>query len=581
MNLPLFTNSSRQKIYLLFIVAMLCMGSANPLCAQDLGNITKANPFEIHGNASATIGYYNTNSFNSSRRPFSYSILMAPTLSVYGVQMPLNFTFTEGSKNVKNPFAQFGINPYYKWVKGYLGWTNMTWSPGTLNGKTFLGAGIEINPSIIRIGAFYGRMNRPLRENLVGINSQIPQYKRRGWGLKFGLGKEHNYVDFIWLHGKDDPNSIPAPKDTLNQIDYTPAENAVVGIKSHQAFGKKKNVVWDADASVSAWTRDINSELLDIGDGFGSGFIRKAIPPRFSTSYAWTAHTSFTYRAENFSLGFDYSRIQPEYRSMGLDYLLNDQQRITLTQTGVSKNKKVNLSFSQYYQHDDLNKRKAVKTNRTGINATINYAASQKFGIVFSFNNFNMFQSAGLKPLNDSTKVFQIQNTVVVAPRYTIVNTKMVHNMYVSMSYSRLEDLNKVTVKYSKNSTLNTNIGYSLTLNNIFFTFSPSLNILNTKTPSLKLFSVGPTFAFNKNFAKGKYSANLALTFINTQQNGTWANKTVTNTIGFNWNINKSHALKFNNSIMRSKYLVSAHEYKGTITYVYTFNYVVKSKAGK
>ena len=268
------------------------------LKSQDLGNVTKANPFEIHGVASGSVGYYSTGSFNSSRKPYSYSIMLAPTLSVYGVQIPFNFTFTEGSKNVKNPFAQFGINPYYKWAKGYFVYTNMSWSPTTLNGKTFLGAGIEINPSLFRFGAFYGILNPAVKENLLGPNAQQPQFKRKGWGLKIGVGNENNYFDFIWLHGKDVSNSIPKPTDTLNQLNYTPAENAVFGIKSHQAFLKKKNLVWDLDAAASAYTRDNNSQLVDIGNGIGTKFLHVAIPPKLSTSYAWTAHTNITYKAE-------------------------------------------------------------------------------------------------------------------------------------------------------------------------------------------------------------------------------------------------------------------------------------------
>ena len=251
-------------------------------------------------------GYYTSSSFNSTRKPYSYSIMLAPTISVYGVQIPFNFTFTEGSKNVRNPFAQFGVNPYYKWAKGYFGWTNMTWSPTTLNGKTFLGAGIELSPSLFRFGAFYGIMNPAIKENLLGANPQQPQYKRRGWGLKIGVGNENNYFDFIWLHSKDVASSIPTPSDTLNQLTYTPQENAVFGIKSHQAMFKKK-LVWDVDGAASAITRDLNSKLIDIGTGTGTKFLNVAIPIHLSTSFAWTAHTNLSYKTEKYTLGFDYN----------------------------------------------------------------------------------------------------------------------------------------------------------------------------------------------------------------------------------------------------------------------------------
>ncbi|MES2621474.1 MAG: hypothetical protein V4615_11545 [Bacteroidota bacterium] len=552
---------------------------ASYLNAQDLENIKQVNPLEIHGTASASVGYYKGVGFNNTRKPYSYSIMLAPVFSVYGVQIPFNFTFTEGSKSVSNPFAQFGVNPSYKWIKGYFGWTNMTWSPTTLNGKTFLGAGIEINPSLFRFGAFYGRMNPAIRENLLGPSPQQPQFKRRGWGLKVGVGNENNYFDFIWLHGKDVSNSIPKPTSDLNTLDYTPAENAVFGIKSHQAFLKNKNLVWDLDGAASAYTRDNNSQLVDIGTGVGTKFLKVAIPPRLSTSYAWTAHTNISYKAETYTLGFDYNRIQPEYQSMGLDYIMNDQQKITLNQSFVAAKRKVNVSFSEFYQHDNLNKRKAAKTNRAGLTTAVNLNINQNFGAAISYNNYFTFHTKGRKEINDTTKIFMVQNTFVFAPYYTIVNAKMVHNIYLSATYSRLDDLNEFTSKFSKNSTVNTNIGYSLSVLKSAFSFGPSLNVLYSESPVFKMFSVGPAVALGKNFLKGKISLNTSVTFIASRLNDVWNSKTVTNSIGFGYRITKNHAVKVNNNIMHTFYLNgNTSEYKGDLTYTYTFDYVLKKK---
>ena len=78
---------------------------------------------------------------------------------------------------------------------------------------------------------------------------------------------------------------------------------------------------------------------------------------------------------------------------------------------------------------------------------------------------------------------------------------------------------------------------------------------------------------------KGKLSVNTSIGFIASQQNKVWSNKTLTNNIGFNYRITKNHAVKFNNNIMYSKYATGAtHEYKGSVTYTYTFDYIVKSK---
>ncbi|HLP21691.1 MAG TPA: hypothetical protein VK174_15365, partial [Chitinophagales bacterium] len=441
-----------------------------------------------------------------------------------------------------------------------------------------LGAGIELNPSLFRFGAFYGIMNPAIKENLLGPNAQQPQYKRRGWGLKLGVGNADNHFDFIWLHSKDVVGSIPVPKDTLNQINYTPQENAIFGIKSHQAMFKKK-LTWDVDGSVSAITRNLNSELLDIGTGFGTKFLKIAIPPRLSTSYAWTVHSNLTYKAETYSLGFDYNRIQPEYVSHGLDYILNDQQKFSGVQTFMASKKKVNVSFTEFYQHDNLNKRKAVKTHRTGLGMNIGLNVNKHFGAAISYSNYFTFQTKGLKELKDSTKLYQLQQTAVFAPYYLIANAKMVHNIILSLAYSRLDDFNKVTSQFSKNSTINANVGYNLSVNKIGFTTSPSFNVLYSQSPAFTLLSVGPTIGFSKTVLKGKMALSTSITFIASRQNAVWTTKTITNTLGLSYRITKNHALNFSNNILYNMFVASStYEFKGDITYTYTFGYIVKSK---
>jgi len=547
------------------LMLLLCYGITP---AQDLENITKQKPFEIHGVAAASVGYYlTTPTFGNTRKPYTYSIMAAPTVSIYGVQIPFNFTFTEGSKNVTNPFAQFGINPYYKWAKLYAGWSNMSWSPTTLNGKTFLGIGVELNPSLFRFGAMYGRFNPAVKEDTIN-NSTTPQYKRRGFAFKLGVGNTNNYFDFIFLKAKDVQSSIPKVKDALN---FPPQENAVFGFISYQSFLKQK-LTWQLDGAASAITRDLNSQLVDIGTGTGTKFLKVVIPPRLSTSYAWTAHTNLAYKAAKYTLSADYNRIQPEYQSMGVDYLLNDQQRIALTQSFNLDTNKVILSFLENYQHDDLNNRKAVRTHRTNFTANVALNLNQKFGMVISFSNFAMFQQKGLKELSDTTKLSQIQNLILVTPRYTIIGKKTVQNVFLAVSYQRVDDLNKFTSKYVNNNTVNTNLGYMISVNKIQFTVSPSFNVLYSKTSLLSLLTMGPSLGLAKSFWKGKINVNTTTGFVAGRQNSVWNSKTITNNITVNYNIDSHHALKVSNSIMRTFFLLSdTYEYKGDLTYTYSF----------
>jgi hypothetical protein len=536
--------------------------------SQDLSTIKSQKPFEIKGSLSIGSGYYSSYGFNSTRKPFSYSFIGAPVVSVYGVQIPFNITVSEGSKQVNNPFTQFGINPYYKWVKVYAGWTNMSWSPTSLNGKTFLGGGIEINPGLLRAGFMYGRLNPAIKEDTLKPNYITPVYKRMGMGAKIGIGKANNFVDLIVFKGIDIKKSIPEPNDILNN---GAMENALVGIISKQSFFKQK-LVWDIDATVSAITRDINAEVVAIGNGLGSNLLTNLITPRLSTSYAIAAHSALSYRFKNAFIGGDYSRIEPEYQSMGVDYILNDQEKYMLKQSFTAMKKKINFNLSEFYQYDDLNGRKAVKTLRSGFSSNVNLNLTQKFGVSGGYNFFNINQQNGLKRVGDSTKLSQIQHQIMISPRYTFYNEKFVQSLFVTWTYQTLTDNNKFTEKYTSNTNSNTNLGYMLALNKIGLSISPMLSFLNTNLYAIKIRNVTPTINVNKAWLKSKLNTGITFALTMSNQSTGSSSNTLVNNIQVSYSIDKHHTLRFSNNIMRNNSsLLSSGESRGELFYIFTF----------
>lgn len=550
------------------LVIAFFISVSNSAFAQDLENIKKAKPFEIHGSASVAVGYYNANSFNSTRKPYSYSIMASPTISLYGIQIPFNFTFTEGSNQVKNPFAQFGVNPYYKWVKAYLIWTNMTWSPTTLNGKTFLGAGVEINPSYFRFGAMGGRFNPAVVEDLTKLKPPIPQYKRIGFAFKIGVGKTDNFFDLILLKGKDYANSIPKPNDYLNN---SPAENLVVGAISHQTFWKKK-ITWNADGSVSAFTRDLNSKELDLGNGGGAKLLRFFMPVRLSTGYSWAVHNFIGVKFKITSLSFDYNRVQPEYQSMGADYLANDLQRFTLAQSMSFDTSKWVVALNESYQHDNLSNTKAARTHRFMLSAVVSYNVA-KWGFTFSFNNFDLFQQDGMKTLTDTTRLKQLNNTFTFSPRYTIVNEKFVHNIFTTLSYQRNDDLNTFTAPFTNSQTFNDILGYVISVNKLRFTASPSFTFLYSKTQTIALMNFGPSLALSKAFIKGKLNTGINTGIIWNRLNDNPNFKTLNVSFNLGYRFDQHHSIRTRHSFMNNfmNAGMNTHEFKGDVGYTYSF----------
>jgi hypothetical protein len=264
---------------------------------------------------------------------------------------------------------------------------------------------------------------------------------------------------------------------------------------------------------------------------------------------------------------------------MGVDYILNDQEKVTLNQSFFADKKKWNFSLNEFYQHDNLNKRKALQTHRTGLNATANWQQNQKFGATISYSGFFMFQTKGLKELNDTTKLAQLQNTLVLSPRYTLMNTKLVQVIFSSISYTRLDDFNRFTTGFSKNNTVNVNVGYTLSVINAAFGFSPNINVMYSTSPLFDVLNISPAATFSKTWWKGKINTSLMLGYTASRQNKLWNSYIINNTIGIGYNITHQHSLKYSNSVTYTKRINSSTgEYRGELSYTYTFNYSVESK---
>ena len=81
-------------------------------------------------------------------------------------------------------FIRFGISPYYKWIRLYVGHRSMQFSNYSLNGITFL-RGFEPNPGIFRLAAMYGNIQTPNYnlDSLVYYANLIRDYKRKAHGV--------------------------------------------------------------------------------------------------------------------------------------------------------------------------------------------------------------------------------------------------------------------------------------------------------------------------------------------------------------------------------------------------------------
>ena len=165
-------------------------------------------PWAGSGTIGLNTSFYNASGIPERQSPLSYGINANATLTLYGISMPFSFTWYSNQKaGFRQPFNQFGISPTYKWLTVHLGYRHVSFSEFTLNGYTFLGAGVEARPGKFRLGAVYGKFNQISQYDLA-MTDIIPKLTRTGWATKVGYGTNDRFVDISMLRIGDNPKNF-------------------------------------------------------------------------------------------------------------------------------------------------------------------------------------------------------------------------------------------------------------------------------------------------------------------------------------------------------------------------------------
>ena len=211
-----------------FLTIFICSSLA--AAAQNLELIGKADAIKVTGSLNATAIGYAASGINSRRDPLNYFLAGTVTTDIYGVSVPLSFSYSNQQVSFRQPFNQFSIAPSYKWAKVYAGYHNLTYSAYSLVGHVFSGAAIELTPSKFRFHAMYGTLNQAVEEDT--IRQSQPAYRRVGYAVKAGYGDNQNSVDLILFKAEDEIHSL---KQQPAKTQVLPMENLIVS-----AIARKK-----------------------------------------------------------------------------------------------------------------------------------------------------------------------------------------------------------------------------------------------------------------------------------------------------------------------------------------------------
>lgn len=425
-----------------YVFILLMMGCGMwPLAAQQP---EKKKPLSIHGSAALSFGTFTSQNFPGRQPSFFCALHGNPVLTAYGVPMPVNAMLSTQTSSINAPFSQLGISPNFKWMKIHAGVRNLSLSPFSIAGHTFLGGAVEMNPGVFRFAVLGGRFQKAREADSSGIFRLRPAYKRVGYGFKIGLGKTRNYVDLIYFRAKDDSTSISNIARQYGNL--TPDENLVLGLSSRFALGKRLSMQLDGGASL--YTQDIRTALWDESEDGDLAELQRRISPffkaRLGTSLHFAGEAALRYQSRPFQLGLVYRRVEPEYRSMGAWFFQTDVQQITVNPGLVLRKGKTRIQSRVGWQTDNLLRQKPAKSQRLIGGLSLSLNPTERFGIDIQVNNFQFTQEN--RYLNsDSLRLQQAVRFLNVSPHWMRRSGDKTYTWNAAVNYQLSNDYNPYT----------------------------------------------------------------------------------------------------------------------------------------
>lgn len=533
------------------LILMLCVlltGSARMFYAQDvektfkdLKELKNQDPLGMSGTLSASSVFYSAKGIKPRRDPFYWVINANVTFTLFDkVSVPFSATFTQQDKNYTNgldkfsqPFNQFGLSPRYKWLTLHAGYRVMDFSEFTYSGTMFLGGGIEIKPEkgLVSGAAFYGRLVKAVPVGGIdGVVVSLPAYNRMGGGAKLRVGNEDHNADLIFFKAKDDKFSIPF--DTSLKI--TPAENQVFGIGTRQKINKFISA--EGNFSYSMFTNNLFQDVTRI-EGFT--YINQIYSPRPSSSFNKAITVAVNFTPERFRFGFKYKRIDPDYKTMGAIFLVNDVEEYSVNNNFSLIRNKLNISSSIGLQQNNLDRIQAYTSKRVigSINTSYNFTEHLNAGV--NYSNFSSNTIPVRFGLSDTIKLVQLTQSGGLVSNYSFGKKELKHNLNFNTNYQESGGN-----KQQKTNNLTASLNHNLSIRKFSLSISAGILVNQASSNNITTQSYGPTLAVTKALFNKKLKLNASANY----QVANSAGKNVFNNLsalaGLNYVFNKYLSLK-------------------------------------
>ena len=474
---------------------------------EEVLEFRKKKPFKISGSISANATQFNSTP-KQSRQSFTYQLSGSINMSLYELlNIPISFNLNNYGAKFSYPSLpnRLSLHPSYKWIRAHIGDVSMSFSPYTLNGHQFTGAGIELTPGRWQISAMGGRLLR--RVDADSLNPSIrPNYERWGYG-----GKVRYEADKFALGG-----TVFTAKDKMSNISF---DTDALGIYP------KGNIAIGLEGTLSI-IKDLKLSLE-----YGLSIMQRDLRVKEKSYYhAFKADLAYSFLGN--TIGIGYERISPDYETLGAYYFNNDYENFTINYSRNFFENKMGIALSGGVQRDDLSGQKQEKNKRFVGSANINFTPSEKFSASVSLSSYQAHRNikSSFDYINERTpyenldtlRFTQLNNSIDMNLNWRLRNSEtQSHTLSANASYQEAADKQgQYIMPGNLTRFLNLGANYGIDFTPLDFSMTAGVNVSNNYASRKNVLTIGPTLTGSKHLFKKALTTGLTLSFNQTQEAG-------------------------------------------------------------
>ena len=474
---------------------------------EEVLEFRKKKPFKISGSISANATQFNSTP-KQSRQSFTYQLSGSINMSLYELlNIPISFNLNNYGAKFSYPSLpnRLSLHPSYKWIRAHIGDVSMSFSPYTLNGHQFTGAGIELTPGRWQISAMGGRLLR--RVDADSLNPSIrPNYERWGYG-----GKVRYEADKFALGG-----TVFTAKDKMSNISF---DTDALGIYP------KGNIAIGLEGTLSI-IKDLKLSLE-----YGLSIMQRDLRVKEKSYYhAFKADLAYSFLGN--TIGIGYERISPDYETLGAYYFNNDYENFTINYSRNFFENKMGIALSGGVQRDDLSGQKQEKNKRFVGSANINFTPSEKFSASVSLSSYQAHRNikSSFDYINERTpyenldtlRFTQLNNSIDMNLNWRLRNSEtQSHTLSANASYQEAADKQgRYIMPGNLTRFMNLGANYGIDFTPLDFSVTAGINASNNYVSRKNVLTIGPALTCSKHLFKKALTTGLTLSFNQTQEAG-------------------------------------------------------------